>query len=177
MKSSREHMEIVNAYALVGSYRGAAALCGTNHKTVERLVSRRDGAERQPRDMVRNTAVVEGLIADRVRASDGRISAKRLLPIVAAAGYTGSARNLRRAVAAAKATWKRQRRTYLPWVPVPGEHLVIDWATEAGRRSSARSVRGAAIASCASPLIRRDKPRWRCWRSASPNWAAYRRSC
>jgi len=25
-------MEIVNAYALVGSYRGAAALCGTNHK-------------------------------------------------------------------------------------------------------------------------------------------------
>jgi len=32
VKSSREHMEIVNAYALVGSYRGAAALCGTNHK-------------------------------------------------------------------------------------------------------------------------------------------------
>jgi len=59
------------------------------------LVSRRDGAERQPRDMVRNTAVVEGLIADRVRASDGRISAKRLLPIVEGAGYTGSARNLR----------------------------------------------------------------------------------
>jgi hypothetical protein len=56
-----------------------------------------------------------------------------LLPIVEAAGYTGSARNLRRAVAAAKAAWKRQRRAYRPWVPVPGEHLVIDWATEAGR--------------------------------------------
>jgi hypothetical protein len=126
-------MEIVNAYALVGSYRGAAALCGTTHKTVKRVVNRRDGAQRMPREVVRNTAVVEALIADRVRASDGRISAKRLLPIVAAAGYSGSARNLRRAVAAAKAEWKRQRRTYRPWVPVPGEHLVIDWATEAGR--------------------------------------------
>jgi hypothetical protein len=126
-------MEIVNAYALVGSYRGAAALCGTTHKTVKRVMSRRDVAQRQVRAVVRNTAVVEALIADRVRASDGRISAKRLLPIVEAAGYTGSARNLRRAVAAAKVTWKRQRRTYRPWVPVPGEHLVIDWATEAGR--------------------------------------------
>jgi transposase len=126
-------MEIVNAYALVGSYRGAAALCGTTHKTVKRVVNQREGAQRMPREVVRNTAVVEGLIVDRVRASDGRISAKRLLPIVAAAGYRGSARNLRRAVAAAKAEWKRQRRMYRPWVPVPGEHLVIDWATEAGR--------------------------------------------
>jgi hypothetical protein len=126
-------MEIVNAYALVGSYRGAAALCGTTHKTVKRVMSRREVAQRQPREVVRNTAVVDALIVDRVRASDGRITAKRLLPIVEAAGYTGSARNLRRAVAAAKAIWKRQRRTYRPWVPVPGEHLVIDWATEAGR--------------------------------------------
>jgi transposase len=125
-------MEIVNAYVLVGSYRGAAALCGTTHKTVKRVVSRRAAAPRQSRQVVRNTAVVEALIADRVRASDGRISAKRLLPIVEAAGYSGSARNLRRAVAAAKAAWKRQRRTYRPWVAVPGEHLVIDWATEAG---------------------------------------------
>jgi hypothetical protein len=29
-------MEIVNAYEFVGSYRGAAALCGTTHKTVKR---------------------------------------------------------------------------------------------------------------------------------------------
>lgn len=126
-------MEIVNAYALVGSYRGAAALCGTTHKTVKRVVSQRDGAERRPREVVCNTTVVAALIADRVRASDGRISAKRLQPIVEAAGYAGSPRNLRRAVAAAKAAWKRQRRTYRPWIPVPGEHLVIDWATEAGR--------------------------------------------
>ena len=127
-------MEIVNAYELVGSYRGAAELCGTTHKTVKRVIERREVGQGERRVVAGNTAGVQALIAERVRASDGRISAKRLLPIVRAAGYTGSARNLRRAVAEAKTTWKRQRRTYRPWVPTPGEHLVIDWATEYGRQ-------------------------------------------
>jgi hypothetical protein len=133
MKSPREQMEIVNAYELVGSYRGAAALCGTTHKTVKRIMNRRYVAESKRREIVRNTAGVQELIAERVRASDGRISAKRLLPIAEAAGYVGSARNFRRAVADAKAAWKRQRRTYRPWVAVPGQHLVIDWASEHSR--------------------------------------------
>ncbi len=134
MKSLRDRMEIVNAYAAVGSYRGAAALCGTTHKTVKRLLERRQAGQLEPRvPPPSNTAEVEGLIAKRVQATDGRISAKRLLPVARKAGYTGSPRNFRRAVAAAKATWKRDRRTYRPWVPVPGEHLVFDWAKEAGR--------------------------------------------
>lgn len=41
MQSAREQMEMVNAYALLGSYRGAAALCGTTHKTVKRVLSGR----------------------------------------------------------------------------------------------------------------------------------------
>ena len=41
VKSSREWMDIVNAYAAVGTYRGAAALCGTTHKTVKRVLERR----------------------------------------------------------------------------------------------------------------------------------------
>jgi transposase len=127
-------MEIVNAYAAVGTYRGAAALCGTTHKTVKRVLERRQAGQLEPRvPPPSNTAEVEGLIAKRVQATDGRISAKRLLPVARKAGYTGSPRNFRRAVATAKATWKRDRRTYRPWVPVPGEHLVIDWAEEAGR--------------------------------------------
>ncbi len=69
------------------------------------------------------------VIAEKVRATDGRISAKRLLPAARAAGYVGSARNFRRAVAEAKRLWRRHRRTYRPWQPVPGEHLVIDWTT------------------------------------------------
>jgi len=134
MKSLRDRMEIVNAYAAVGTYRGAAALCGTTHKTVKRVLERRQAGQLEPRGPPpSNTAEVEGLIAKRVQATDGRISAKRLLPVARKAGYTGSPRNFRRAVATAKATWKRERRTYRPWVPVPGEHLVIDWAEEAGR--------------------------------------------
>jgi hypothetical protein len=135
MKSLRDEMEIVNAYELVGTYRGAAALCGTTAKTVKRVLERRSVGQvgrrpAPPRE--RNTAAVTQLIADRVRATDGRISAKRLLMVAQKDGYSGSPRNFRRAVAAAKAAWKKQRRTYRPWVPVPGEHLIFDWATEAG---------------------------------------------
>jgi hypothetical protein len=32
----------------------------------------------------------------------------------------------------AKAAWKLTRRSYRPWVPTPGEHLVVDWASEGG---------------------------------------------
>ena len=81
---------------------------------------------------MRNTDVARDVIAEKIRATDGRISAKRLLPIARAAGYEGSARNFRRAVAEAKAKWRRQRRVFRPWQPLPGEHLVIDWTTEGG---------------------------------------------
>jgi transposase len=69
------------------------------------------------------------LIFGKVKATDGRITEKRLLPLVRAAGYTGSARTLRRAVAVAKARWKRARRVYRPWTPEPGQHLLIDYGT------------------------------------------------
>lgn len=122
-------MEIMDAYETVGSYRGAAALCGTTPKTVQRVVARlrrgqigRQPAPRRPHA----TDGVQALITERVRQSDGRISAKRLLPTAQAAGYTGSARSFRRAVAIAKADWQRQRRTYRPWVPTPGQQLVVD---------------------------------------------------
>jgi transposase len=136
MKSLRDEMEIVNAYELVGSYRGAAALCGTTAKTVKRVLERRaDGqvGRRPSPARVHNTAAVVELIGQKVRASDGRISAKRLLPTARTTGYAGSARNFRRAVAEAKARWQKQRRTYRPWLPTPGQYLVIDWAEQAGR--------------------------------------------
>ena len=128
-------MDIVAAYEQVGTYRGAAAMCGTTHKTVRRVIeANREGEppERPRRSGPRNTDVVRDLIAEKAKATDGRISAKRLLPAARAAGYAGSARNFRRAVASAKKRWARQRRTYRPWVPVPGEHLVIDWCAEGG---------------------------------------------
>jgi len=127
-------MEIVNAYATVGSYRGAAALCGTTHKTVKRVLERLEAGQVEPRvPPPSNTAGVVDLIVQKVQATDGRISAKRLLPLARAAGYRGSDRNFRRAGATAKRNRKRQRRTYRPWVPVPGEQLVIAWAEAGGR--------------------------------------------
>jgi transposase len=63
-----------------------------------------------------------------VRATSGRISAKRLLPLVRAAGYEGSARNFRRLVAEAKRAWRHgEGRGRRPAVWAPGETLVIDW--------------------------------------------------
>jgi hypothetical protein len=133
MKSVREQMNIVNAYREVGTFRGAAVLCGTTHKTVKRVVERQDRGEvgRRPAQPLK-TAIVGDLIEKRLRLTDGRISAKRLLPVTQAAGYTGSLRTLQRAVKDAKASWKLRRREYRPWLPTPGQYLVADWTSEAG---------------------------------------------
>jgi len=69
------------------------------------------------------------VIETRVKETDGRISAKRLLPVVRAAVFTGSDRSLRRAVHEAKARWRRRRRVFRPWVTEPGQHLIIDYGT------------------------------------------------
>lgn len=127
MKTARERLDILTAYQELGTYRAAADACGTTHKTVRRVIERRDhgSTERPPRPKA--TDRVRDLIAARVRATDGRISAKRLLPLARAEGYGASARTFRRAVHEAKEAWGRERRVYRPWVPVTGEHLVIDW--------------------------------------------------
>lgn len=87
-------MDIVAAFEQVGTFRGAAALCGTTHKTVRRVVLEHQAGEapdrrRRPVD-VKNTECVKDVIAEKVRATDGRISAKRLLPIAQAAGWVCS---------------------------------------------------------------------------------------
>lgn len=128
-------MNIVDAYRETGSYRAAGLICGVDHKTVKNVVERallNQFDRRQAPARPRNTDAVAALIAERVEKTDGRISAKRLLPHARAAGYEGSPRNFRRAVAAAKNRWRRQRRLFRPWIPKPGEHLLIDWGEEAG---------------------------------------------
>ena len=74
MKSARERMDIVNAYAELGSYRAAAEVCGTTHKTVKRIVERqgRGAVERVHVARPRNVDAVTELIAERVRMSAGR---------------------------------------------------------------------------------------------------------
>ena len=128
-------MTIIAAYQDAGSYRGAAAICGTTPKTVKRVIERAQagGVRPPPKERVRNFEVVVDLVAARVKKSAGRITAKRLLPAARTAGYEGSARNFRRLVAAAKKDWRAEHhRGRRPAIWSPGEHLVIDWGTQGG---------------------------------------------
>jgi hypothetical protein len=128
-------MDIISAYREVGTYRGAAVISGTTPKTVKRVIARYEAGggapERGPRE--RNYDAVIGLVAERVAKTQGRITAKRLLPAARAAGYAGSARNFRRLVAEQKALWRKENhRGRRPAVWSPGEHLVIDWGSMPG---------------------------------------------
>ena len=83
-------MDIISAYREAGTYRGAAVISGTTHKTVKRVIARHEAGglpERAAR--ARNYDGVAELVAARVKATAGRISAKLLLPAAQAAGYAG----------------------------------------------------------------------------------------
>jgi len=101
---------------------------------VKRVIARHEGGgapQRAPR--AHNYDDVAGLVAGKVKSTQGRISAKRLLPVARAAGYAGSARNFRRLVAERKRLWREDHhRGRRPAVWSPGEHLVIDWGSEGG---------------------------------------------
>ena len=130
MKNARERMDVISAYREVGSCRGAAAICGTTHKTVKRIIRQHEAGatpvEKTPR--ARNYDEVVDLVTKRVKDTGGRISGKRLLPAARAAGYVGSARNFRRLVADAKRAWRQDHpRGRRPGVWTPGETLIVDW--------------------------------------------------
>ena len=126
-------MDMTIAYREVGTYRGAAAMCGCDPKTIKRALDRlaAGGAPAVRKEPDRNYDVVRDVVVARVSKTAGRISAKRLLPEARAAGYTGSARNFRRLVAKAKSDWRRtNHRGRRPAVWSPGDTLVIDWGSE-----------------------------------------------
>jgi transposase len=144
LKNAKERMDVISAYRDVGTYRGAAVICGTTHKTVRRIIEAHElaSAGGRPRERVpraNNYDGVADLVAESVTKTAGKISAKRLLPAARAAGYEGSDRNFRRLVAQAKSEWRRgQLRSggRRPAVWSPGEVLAIDWGEEiiAGRK-------------------------------------------
>jgi transposase len=128
-------MDIIAAYREAGTYRGAAEIAGTTHKTVRRVIERHEAGGGKPPRVPRghNYDGVAALVTGRVEKTQGRISAKRLLPAARAAGYGGSDRNFRRLVAQCKQAWRREHhRGRRPAVWSPGEHLVIDWGSLAG---------------------------------------------
>src|SRR5579875_1064501 len=59
-------MDILAAYREAGSYRGAAVICGTTHKTVKRVVERHNagGAEPARKDCSSNYDGIRRLVAE-----------------------------------------------------------------------------------------------------------------
>jgi transposase len=125
-------MDVIAAYRDLGSYRGAAAICGMTPRTVKRIIDAAEvGTLPERAERAHNYDEFSELVAQRIEATKGRISAKRLLPAARAAGYSGSARNLRRLVAEAKVTWHAEHhRVFRPAVWAPGDVLAIDWGAE-----------------------------------------------
>jgi transposase len=139
MLTARENMDVIAAFENVGTYRGAAEMCGCDPKTVKRKVEAHRRAEltaeRKPRvKPERNTEIARKVVVEKITETKGRMTAKRLLPIARAAGYLGSARNFRRLVADVRKAFKIEqgRHQRRPAVWVPGATLVIDWGTIAG---------------------------------------------
>lgn len=126
MKSVRERMDMTAAYREVGTYRGAAEICGTTPKTVKRVVAAEESGDESARG--HNYDAVADLVAERIERTKAKITAKRLLPLARAEGYEGSPRNFRRLVAQEKAAWRtKNHRGRRPGVWAPGDMLVVDW--------------------------------------------------
>jgi transposase len=129
LKTPEEVMEILEAFDLTGTLRGAAELAGCDHKTVAHWVRAREEAGGglpvavRPRPRVDAFAVK---IEEWVDRSRGRIRADVAHQRLVAMGYLGSERTTRRAIAQAKRRWRAEhgRRTR-PWVTEPG--LWMQW--------------------------------------------------
>lgn len=132
MKRSEEVMEILEAYDLAGTLRGAAELAGCDHKTVAHYVSEREQGggewqrERRTRPRVDRFAEKIDELVDRSKA---KIRADKVHERLVAMGYEGSERTTRRAVAESKRAWRRRHgRSTRPWIPEPGLWLQWDYA-------------------------------------------------
>lgn len=131
-KDDRELMEILEAYDLTGCAHSAAQLAGVDAKTVRRYVPARE-AGADPFAPVERDSIIDPYrdkIAEWVEESRGRVRADVVHDRLVVMGYEGSDRTTRRAVGAAKRSWRAGNgRAYKPWVPEPGRWLQFDWGT------------------------------------------------
>jgi len=129
VKKSEDVMEILEAYDLTGSLRGAAELVGCDHKTVGHWVRARDAAGGGLPVSVRPRPQMDlfaGKVEEWVERSRGKVRADVAHQKLVAMGYMGSERTTRRAVARAKREWRLEHgRKTRPWVTEPG--LWMQW--------------------------------------------------
>src|SRR5690348_5295751 len=142
VKKPEEVMEILEAYDLAGTLRGAAALAGCDHKTVAYWVRMREETGGPPlveRKRPAMEAVFAAKIDELVDRSGGRIRADVAHQKLVAIGYQGSARTTRRWVADSKRRWRqRHGRRTRPWIPEPG--LWMQWDYADGPKVGGRST-------------------------------------
>lgn len=123
-------MEILEAYDLVGSYRGAAELADCDHHTVKRYVERREAGGELAGSTSRLSIIDDyrDKIDELVRRSSGKVRADVVHDRIVLLGYAGSGRTTRRAVRDAKVAFGAGRhRIYRPWITEPGAWLQFDW--------------------------------------------------
>ena len=129
-KSSREIMEILEAYDRTQCAWSAAKLAGVDAKTVARYIEVRD-ANGDPFAPARRPRLIDPFMANveqMVDLSQCQVRADVVHERLVAMGFAGDERSTRRAVAELKQAWRDgHRRKYRPWVPEPGMWLQFDW--------------------------------------------------
>jgi transposase len=129
-KNATEIMEILASYDLTRCAWSAAQLMGCDPKTVQRYVDLRD-AGLDPMRRTRRVRLIDPYlekVEELVENSKTKIRADIVHERLLAMGFSGNERTTRRAVAAAKRTYRDgHRRRYRPWLPEPGKWLQFDW--------------------------------------------------
>ncbi len=146
-----EVMEILEAFDLTATLRGAAELAGCDHKTVAHWLRAREGAGGGLPVAVRRRPRVDAFalkLEEWVDRSRRRIRADVAHQRLVATGYRGSERTTRRAVATATRAWraKHGRRTR-PSVTEPGLWMQWDYGDgpEGGRPGDGVVLRLAGV--------------------------------
>ena len=120
-------MEILAAFDLTQSYRGAAEVCGVSHNTVRSYVKAREEGAQAPvaRQRGRITDPYLPQMKSLVEQSRGKIRGDVVHGKLVDLGYTGSIRTTRYVLAGLKSKYRAQNaRVHRPWTVGPGLWLL-----------------------------------------------------
>lgn len=123
-------MEILAAYDMTQSYRGAAVVCGVSHNTVRSYVKARAAGAQAPiaRKRGRITDPYLPAMTQLVEQSRGKIRGDVVHDKLVDLGYAGSIRTTRYVLAGLKSKYRAQNaRVHRPWTVAPGLWLQWDY--------------------------------------------------
>lgn len=160
MKSREEIMEILEAFDLTGSFRGAGELAGCSHHTVAHWVARRVAGELPAEGPTRRERMIDPFLAkveEWVEGSDAKIRADVAFDKLKALGFDGSERTVRRAVAGVKANQPRGGSKTLPPTFAEARRGRTVAAIHASRGATTSTIHVARPRRSTSPQHRRGQ--------------------